>query len=253
MIDTVIAVPVFNNRIAPLFDVAKNIILLSVDLKNKKILNTEYIKDTNILEILYSKKFKIIICNAVSRKLQNLIFINNIDVICGITGIIDEVVQQYLNGKLIMHENKILKKHEARYCKYNKFNNKTINYIRSQNKMKIAISCIENSLESKVDLRFGRAKGFIIYDEETSNFDYLENTQNLNSTQGAGIQTAKNVIDANVNILITGHVGPKAFSTLNTSNIKIFLTNKETVNESIIALKNGELEILEDANARSHW
>lgn len=80
--------------------------------------------------------------------------------------------------------------------------------------MKIAISCQGNTLESPVDPRFGRAQGFLVYDLDTNNFEYANNDQNLNIAQGAGIQTAQNVAKTGAKAVITGNVGPKAFSAL---------------------------------------
>ena len=54
--------------------------------------------------------------------------------------------------------------------------------------MKIAISSSGSTLEDTIDLRFGRAAMFIIYDLDHENFTSVDNEQNLNAAQGAGIQ-----------------------------------------------------------------
>ena len=53
--------------------------------------------------------------------------------------------------------------------------------------MKIVITSQGKDLESQVDARFGRSNGFIIYDEESSDYSYIDNNQNLQAMQGAGI------------------------------------------------------------------
>ncbi len=88
--------------------------------------------------------------------------------------------------------------------------------------MKLAISSSENNLDSQVDLRFGRAKGFIIYETDNDAFEFVDNVQNLEAAQGAGIQAAQNVVNKNVEAVITGHCGPKAFRVLSTSGVKIY-------------------------------
>ena len=41
--------------------------------------------------------------------------------------------------------------------------------------MKIGISSTGTSLESNVDMRFGRCPYFIIYDTESNDFEHIEN------------------------------------------------------------------------------
>lgn len=119
--------------------------------------------------------------------------------------------------------------------------------------MKIAISAEGKELNDKMDTRFGRAKGFIIYETETGKADYIDNYQNLESAQGAGIQSARTVIDAGAEALVTGNVGPKAFTALNSANISIYLFNGGSINEAITAFKEGKITKTTDANVEGHW
>ena len=77
--------------------------------------------------------------------------------------------------------------------------------------MKVAVTSQGQDLRSPVDPRFGRAKCFIVLDMETGVFCAVDNSQNLNAAQGAGIQAARNVVESGATAAITGHVGPKAF------------------------------------------
>ena len=52
----------------------------------------------------------------------------------------------------------------------------------------------------------------IIVDLSTMESETVENTQNLNLSQGAGIQAAQTIVENQVDCLITGHCGPKAFT-----------------------------------------
>jgi predicted Fe-Mo cluster-binding NifX family protein len=119
--------------------------------------------------------------------------------------------------------------------------------------MLIAITSSENSLDSQVDLRFGRAKGFIIYDTDNNSFEYLDNTQNLEAAQGAGIQAAQNVVNKNVEAVITGHCGPKAFKVLSTAGVKIYTVGEGEINNLIEKFKNGELQEAASADVEGHW
>ena len=40
--------------------------------------------------------------------------------------------------------------------------------------MKIALSSEGNLLEDNLDMRFGRAKGFIIYDLDNNEYEYID-------------------------------------------------------------------------------
>ncbi len=119
--------------------------------------------------------------------------------------------------------------------------------------MKIAISSKGNTLESATDPRFGRAQQFIIYDLDNGTHSTFNNTQNLTSSHGAGIQTAQNIINAGADLVITGNVGPNAFNVLNSAGVKIYLTSGLTVQEAIEKYKKGELENVSSNTVEGHW
>ena len=119
--------------------------------------------------------------------------------------------------------------------------------------MKIAITSQGENLESEIDARFGRAKGFIIYDDLTAEFSFQDNNQNLTSAQGAGIQSAKTIIDAGAEVLITGNVGPKAFTALEKSGVKIFIGAKGNVQDGITDFLKDKLQQAQGANVDGHW
>jgi len=118
--------------------------------------------------------------------------------------------------------------------------------------MKIAITTRGRDLNSEVDPHFGRAMGFIIYDDESGSFEYMDNNKNLNAAQGAGIQSAKNITDAGAKVLITGNVGPKAFAALKAASVKIYTGAEGTVSQSIDSFKNGGLTLTDGATVEGH-
>ena len=87
--------------------------------------------------------------------------------------------------------------------------------------MKISISSQGWDLDSRVDPRFGRAAQFLIYDTEASSFEVVSNSQSLNAMQGAGIKAAEVMSNRGVQVLITGHCGPKAFNALKAAGIEV--------------------------------
>jgi predicted Fe-Mo cluster-binding NifX family protein len=119
--------------------------------------------------------------------------------------------------------------------------------------MKIAITSTGDTLESKVDPRFGRAAKFIVYDTETGSYQANDNIQNLNAPQGAGIQSAQTVCGFGVGAVLTGHCGPKAFQTLSAGNVKIYTDVQGTVNDAIEAFKSGNLSAANSADVEGHW
>ena len=119
--------------------------------------------------------------------------------------------------------------------------------------MKIAITAQGQDLSSQLDLRFGRAKWLIVVDGETGDFQVHDNVVNLNAAQGAGIQTGRNIANLGADAVITGNVGPNAFKTLNAAEVKIFLTEKQTVAEAVELFKAGKLKQVEQANVEGHW
>lgn len=119
--------------------------------------------------------------------------------------------------------------------------------------MKIAISADSDKISGAVDTRFGRAKGFIIHDTDTGVNVYVDNAQNLESTQGAGIQSAKTVINAGAKVLLTGNVGPKAYSVLHAANIDVYIGANGRVSDSLEDFKNGKMRKADGANVESHW
>jgi len=87
--------------------------------------------------------------------------------------------------------------------------------------MKICITSAGPTLDSDMDPRFGRCQYFLFIDSDTQAFEAVENP-NLSASGGAGIQSAQLVANKGVEALITGQVGPNAFTTLQAAGIKIF-------------------------------
>ncbi|MDZ8118003.1 NifB/NifX family molybdenum-iron cluster-binding protein [Pontiella agarivorans] len=119
--------------------------------------------------------------------------------------------------------------------------------------MKIAISTSGEDLSAPVDTRFGRAPRFLIYHMETGTFSLKENKQNLNAAQGAGIQSAACVCEEQVDAVITGNCGPKAFAVLDAAGIKVYTCGSTAISEAIDQLRQGQLHPADEANVEGHW
>ena len=120
--------------------------------------------------------------------------------------------------------------------------------------MKVAVTCVSQTMDSMVDPRFGRAKYFLLVDTDSDEFKVEDNTQNLNAAQGAGIQAGQNVANSGAEAVITGNVGPNAFKTLNTAGVKIYLCQETmTIQQALDNFNAGKLKSVDQANVQGHW
>jgi predicted Fe-Mo cluster-binding NifX family protein len=105
-----------------------------------------------------------------------------------------------------------------------------------------------------VDSRFGRAAFFAVYDDVTTQWNFVPNQQNLQAAQGAGTQAAQTVIDVEADVLIAANVGPKAMAALQANGISVFQTiTSMTVQQALEAFQNGRLKEIQDSNVEGHW
>ena len=119
--------------------------------------------------------------------------------------------------------------------------------------MKIAVSATGNTLDSDLDARFGRAACFIVVNPEDLSFEVVENTQNLNAAQGAGIQAAKTVADKGVDAVLTGNCGPKAYAVLEQAKIPVITGVSGSIKEAVEQYKKGGLAAAAGPNVNGHW
>ena len=118
--------------------------------------------------------------------------------------------------------------------------------------MKIAITSTGKMLDSEVDQRFGRAAYFIIVETETMDFKVIDN-ESVTAAGGAGINSAKAVIDAGAQAVLTGNCGPNATRTLSASGVKLYTAVTGTVAEAIDLFKSGKLTESVGANVKPHF
>jgi len=117
--------------------------------------------------------------------------------------------------------------------------------------MKICVTSEGGNLDSKVDPRFGRCQHFIIVDTDSLEFEAVRNP-NIESTGGAGIQSAQLVSSKQVKAVVTGNVGPNAFQTLQAAGIEIFTGASGTIKEAIEKYKRGEFKAVSGPSVGSH-
>ena len=118
--------------------------------------------------------------------------------------------------------------------------------------MKVAITTSGESLSAPFNKTFGRSPKFLIYDVNDGSVEIIDNKQNLNAAQGAGIQSAQTVSKAGVQALVSGHCGPKAFRVLAAQGITVYFADTATVQQALNAYLNGQLSPSESADVESH-
>ena len=117
--------------------------------------------------------------------------------------------------------------------------------------MKIAIPVDEKTLSSNVCVSFGRTPYFLIYDTETKESIFIENSAAA-STGGAGIKAAQTIVDNEANALLTPRCGQNAADVIKSADIKMFKTISASVKDNIDAFTNGELPLLDEIHAGFH-
>mgnify|MGYP006307308839 CR=1 FL=1 len=118
---------------------------------------------------------------------------------------------------------------------------------------RIAVTSSGTDLNSEMDPRFGRAAYFIIADPETMQYEVVENRQNLDLPQGAGIQAGKTIVESGAAVLITGFCGPKAYKVLESAGIQTITGAKGKVGDVLSEYKSGKFTKADDPNVEGHW
>jgi predicted Fe-Mo cluster-binding NifX family protein len=97
------AVPVFMGRVSPVLDTCTQLFMMESHGKQETARKTIPMKSSSIFERageIQKLGIGAIICGAVSDSFYNLLREADIDLVCGITGDIDDVIDAYRNGTL---------------------------------------------------------------------------------------------------------------------------------------------------------
>jgi predicted Fe-Mo cluster-binding NifX family protein len=118
--------------------------------------------------------------------------------------------------------------------------------------MKVCITSTGASLDSEMDPRFGRCQYFLFVNPQSLEMEALENP-NIGASGGAGIQSAQFVANKGVEAIITGQVGPNAFTTLQAAGMKILVGASGKVRDVLEKYKKGQLtSYAQGPTARAH-
>lgn len=104
--------------------------------------------------------------------------------------------------------------------------------------MIVIISSKGDTLNSKVDERFGRATFFIRIETESMAWQAFENTA-VSNAHGAGIAAAQFVIDQQAEVVLSGDFGPNAANALSAAGLRM-----ETFKESDLTVEQAVADLV---------
>jgi len=112
--------------------------------------------------------------------------------------------------------------------------------------MKIAISSNGKDIEGDVNELFGRCPYFIIAEIKNKKVIGFEAIENISKDKagGAGISAAQNVVEKEVNAIISGNIGPRAMDVFRQFKIETY-KGKGKIKEVLQKFEEGKLEKLE--------
>jgi len=111
---------------------------------------------------------------------------------------------------------------------------------------RMAMTCDDDSLQAKIS-PMSRSKFFIIFEGEPKNHLVMENLVKKAGSE-SGMKVASELAKQNVDIVITGTIGPKAYKQLEASGIKVHAgCDGKKVTEVLEKCLKGELPVCKKA------
>lgn len=118
---------------------------------------------------------------------------------------------------------------------------------------KVCFTSTGPTLDSLIDPRFGRS-AFLIFLDEKGNIEESIPNPGTQAFRGAGVISAQEVVKRGVSDLVSGNIGPNAFSLLSSSGIKIFLAPPSmTVEEGFKLWQEGKLSLTSTPSTQAGW
>jgi len=117
--------------------------------------------------------------------------------------------------------------------------------------MKIAIPVDEKNMETSVCQSFGRTPYFLIYDTQTNESTFIDNSAAA-SQGGAGIKAAQSIVDSKAVAVLTPRCGENAAEVIKAADIKLYRTMAGSAKDNINAFNGGTLSLLDEIHAGLH-
>ena len=117
--------------------------------------------------------------------------------------------------------------------------------------MKIAIPVEEARKNSNVCMSYGRTPFFAVYNTETKEYEFLDNSAAA-SSGGAGIKASQMLVDNGVTSVITQRLGQNAADVLNLAKVEILLAVAGDLEQNVEAFIEGKLSPLTNIHPGFH-
>jgi predicted Fe-Mo cluster-binding NifX family protein len=117
--------------------------------------------------------------------------------------------------------------------------------------MKIVVTAEGAGLDAPASRVFGRCQTYVFVATDSMAVESVENPA-IDSPSGAGIEAAQFVVEQGAETVVTGNVGPNAFSVLEAAGVPVYLLGEGTVGEVVEAFKEGQLAEAGGATGPAH-
>jgi len=117
--------------------------------------------------------------------------------------------------------------------------------------MRIAIPVDDKSFSSNVCISFGRTPYFLIFDTDSKNVEFLDNSAAA-SQGGAGIKASQALVDLKTDVIITPRCGENAAEVLNSADIKVYKSVFGSAQKNMDEFLNGNLSVLTEIHPGFH-
>ena len=117
--------------------------------------------------------------------------------------------------------------------------------------MKVVVASQGGDLDAPASPVFGRCPTYVFVDTETMEFEAMPNP-GVSLGSGAGIQAAQFVVNQGAKAVLTGNLGPNAFSVLRAAGVQGYLIPEGTVRQVAEAFKAKKLQPMGGATVAAH-
>jgi predicted Fe-Mo cluster-binding NifX family protein len=117
--------------------------------------------------------------------------------------------------------------------------------------MRIVVTADGAGLDAPASTVFGRCRSYVFVETDSMEAETVENPA-IDTASGAGIQAAQFVVENRARAVVTGNVGPNAYSVLQASGVTVYLLEDGTVRDVVEAFVEGELSEAGGATGPAH-
>lgn len=232
-----VAMPMEDGYVSEHFGRARYFVI--ADIENGEVKSKEIVENPvygahrpgAVPSFLLKKGVQCIVCGGMGPSAEQIFRRKGIEVMMGISGKIDEVLEKLAKGELEGGENL------RNVCEHLREKSPSL-----QGDI-ICITAKGDNLDAEIDPHFGRCQYFILYDLESGRFEAIQNEGSGDTCGGGfGIKAAEFVISQGAKAVITGEIGPGPLEKLKSKGIKAITDiTSGTVREAIEKFNRGEI------------